>query len=72
MIKTPESETSGCVFETLQNFFRHPLLLCTKALCTCNQSFNCLFVCLFGFFRPTRESFTDMKTSPLPVKSCTV
>ena len=49
MIKTPESETSGCVFETLQNFYRHPLLLCTKTLCTCNQSFNCLFVCL-GFF----------------------
>ena len=26
------------------------------------------FVCLFGVFRPTRESFTHMETSPLPVK----
>ena len=24
----------------------------------------CLFVCLFGFFRPTREFFTHMETSP--------
>ena len=29
--------------------------------------FVCLFVCLFGVFRPTREDFTPMETSPLPV-----
>ena len=29
----------------------------------------CLF-CLFGVFRPTREFFTHMETSPLPVKGC--
>ena len=27
-----------------------------------------LFVCLFGVFRPTREFFTYMETSPWPVK----
>ena len=29
-----------------------------------------LFVCLGVFFRPTREFFTHMETSPLPVKGC--
>ena len=39
-------------------------------------SFQCLlrwfsmFVCLFGVFRPIREFFTHMETSPLPVKGC--
>ena len=28
------------------------------------------FVCFWGFFRPTREFFTDMETSPLPMKGC--
>ena len=28
------------------------------------------FVCLFGVFHPTREFFTHMETSPLPVKGC--
>ena len=33
----------------------------------------CLIVCLFGDFRPTREFFTHMKTSPLsPLKGCKV
>ena len=27
-------------------------------------------VCLFGVYRPTREFFTHMETSPLPVKDC--
>ena len=27
-------------------------------------------VCLFGVYRPTREYFTHMETSPLPVKGC--
>ena len=26
--------------------------------------------CLYGFFRSTRELFTYIKTSPLPVKGC--
>ena len=30
----------------------------------------CLFVCLFGVFRPTRELFTHLETSSLPVKDC--
>ena len=32
------------------------------------------FVCtvMFGVFRPTREFFTHMKTSPLPVKDCKI
>ena len=29
-----------------------------------------LFVCLFVVFRPTREFYTRMETSPLPVKGC--
>ena len=29
-----------------------------------------LFVCLFGVYSPTREFFTHMETSPLPVKGC--
>ena len=29
-----------------------------------------MFVCLFGVYRPTREFFTQMETSPLPVKCC--
>ena len=32
--------------------------------------FICLFVCLFGGFRPTWEFFTHMESSPLPVKGC--
>ena len=31
---------------------------------------NYYFVCLFGFFRPTREFFTHLQTSPLPVMGC--
>ena len=27
--------------------------------------------CLFGVFRPTRVFFTDLESSPLPVKGCT-
>ena len=29
-----------------------------------------MFVCLFGVFRPTREFFSHLETSPLPVKDC--
>ena len=29
-----------------------------------------MFACLFGVFRPTREFFTHLETSPLPVKGC--
>ena len=28
------------------------------------------FICLFGVYRPTREFFTHVETSPLPVKGC--
>ena len=28
----------------------------------------CLFVCLFGVLRPTREFLTHFETSPLPAK----
>ena len=31
-----------------------------------------LFVCLFGVYHPTREFFTHMETSPLPVKGCKI
>ena len=27
-------------------------------------------LCLFGFFRPSREIFTNMETTPLAVKGC--
>ena len=27
-----------------------------------------MFVCVFGVFQPTREFFTQLETSPLPVK----
>ena len=29
------------------------------------------YFCLFGVFRPTRVFFTDLESSPLPVKGCT-
>ena len=29
-----------------------------------------VFVCLFGVYRPTREFFTHLETSLLPVKGC--
>ena len=32
--------------------------------------FVCLFVYLYGLFRPTREFFTHKEISPLPVKGC--
>ena len=32
----------------------------------------CLFVCLFGVYRLTREFFTHMETSPLPMKGCKI
>ena len=28
------------------------------------------FVCLFGVYRPNREFFIHMETSPIPVKGC--
>ena len=31
---------------------------------------KCVFVCLFGVFGPTRDFFTHIGTSPLPVKGC--
>ena len=31
-----------------------------------------LIVCLFGIYRPTREFFTHMETSPLSVKGCKI
>ena len=34
----------------------------------CKANLICLFLC--WFFRPTREYFTRMETSPLPVKGC--
>ena len=34
------------------------------------KCFVCLFVCLFGVFRPTREFFIHLETSPLPAKGC--
>ena len=47
----------------------------TTSTCTVHRPpktnlFVCLFVCLFGVYRPTREFFTHMETSPLPVKGC--
>ena len=33
-------------------------------------NFSCLFLCLFGVFRPTREFFTYSEMSPLPMKGC--
>ena len=33
-------------------------------------SFSLQFVCLFGVYHPTQEFFTQMETSPLPVKGC--
>ena len=29
-----------------------------------------LFICVFEIYRPTREIFTQMETTPLPVKGC--
>ena len=36
----------------------------------CNGCTFIRFICLFGVFRPTREFFTHLETSPLPVKGC--
>ena len=46
---------------------------CTCTACLRVTVFVCLFVCLFvfwGVYRPTREFFTHIETSPLPVKGC--
>ena len=32
------------------------------------NQFKSICFCLFGFYRPTREFFTHLETSPLPVK----
>ena len=32
--------------------------------------FRLILICLFVVFRPTREFFTHMETSPMPVKGC--
>ena len=40
-----------------------------KSFLTC-KIFVCLFVCMCGVYRPTGEFFTNMETSPLPVKGC--
>ena len=37
---------------------------CVKVIC------HCIFVSLIVVLRPTREFFTHMETSPLPVKGC--
>ena len=45
----------------------------TQQMC-CTQTANICpngsLICLFGVYRPTREFFTHMETSPLPVKAC--
>ena len=42
-----------------------------KLHCSLNDDLASKFVCLFGvFFRPTREIFTRMETSRLPMKCC--
>ena len=70
-----------CVFVSLQVSTNeiHELRLPTNRVCW-NDTDNilihsmyvhvCMFVCLFGVYRPTREFFTHMETSPLPVKGC--
>ena len=47
------------------------ILKCFKYLIKGPLSYNpfCL-ICLCGVYRPTREFFTHMETSPLPVKGC--
>ena len=37
--------------------------------CLTYHVFN-MFFSLFGSYRPTREFFTHLETSPLPVKGC--
>ena len=36
----------------------------------CAATAKHIVVCFFGVYRPTREFFTHMETSPLPVKGC--
>ena len=50
----------------ISNFSRHTVLI----IYILGLGFVCLFVCLFGVFRPTREFFTQLEMSPLPVKGC--
>ena len=54
---------------TTEIFFgRLKILIAVKI--TQNTSPYCLYVCLIGVWRPTREFFTHMESSPLPVKDC--
>ena len=50
----------------LKHFLHH-----LDCLCVFRTFWNvCLFYCLFGVFRTTREFFTNMETPLLPVKGC--
>ena len=44
--------------------------LCRPSILKGGGGLKNLFVCLFGVNCPTREIFTHMETSPLPVKGC--
>ena len=57
----------------LNQFFRHAMYfisLLILRLVTVQILIVLIFFCLLGFFRPSRELFTHMETSPLPVKGC--
>ena len=56
-----QKETVGLLNERVESFENMPVEF---------QIY--LLVCLLGDFRPSREFFTQMETSPLPVKGCKI
>ena len=40
-----------------------------RVFAICMERIKIVYVCLFGVYRPTREFFTHMETSPLSVKA---
>ena len=51
----------------MMNLINTPSITNLKMLC---MKLYYLLVCLFGVYRLTRYFFTNMETSPLPMKSC--
>ena len=61
---------SLCVYRSKWHHYPSVFVHSTKqSHCNSNQKIVCLFVCLFRGFSPTREFFTHIEPSPLPVKA---
>ena len=57
IVRMPEIQVRSYV----KRAYDYVILSCLLSYCN---------ICLFGVYRPTRECFTHMKMSPLPVKGC--